>query len=102
MEKLETLRQRVVHQQQILARLRLATVRLADAQLERTWAIVCAHEQGLSIRQIASATDLSSSRIHQLLTIPDAQAIPQWLSYLPEPEEPEGEQVGSPSPLGNL
>ncbi len=50
-EKTETLQQRVAHKQRILARLRLAATRLTDVQLERTWAIVSAHEQGLTIRQ---------------------------------------------------
>jgi hypothetical protein len=46
------------------------------------WAIVSAHQAGLSIRKIASATGLSSSRIHQLLNAPEAQDIPVWLSQL--------------------
>src|SRR6266568_1417002 len=93
-EKVETLRQQVApvaHKQRILARLRLAVTRLTDAQLERTWAIVSAHEQGLTIRQIASTTGLSAARIHQLLTTPYARDIPQWLTYLREGD-------GSPDP----
>jgi hypothetical protein len=41
-----------------------------------------AHQAGLSIRKIADATGLSSSRIHQLLHAPEAQEIPVWLSQL--------------------
>jgi AraC-like DNA-binding protein len=36
----------------------------------------------LSIRKIASATGLSSSRIHQLLNAPEGKGIPVWLSQL--------------------
>ena len=40
----------------------LRTERLEGAQRERIWASTEAHESGLSVRQIASATGLSSSR----------------------------------------
>jgi hypothetical protein len=53
-----------------------------DAQIERIWAIVSAHQAGLSIRKIAGAAGLSSSRIHQLLNAPEAKEIPVWLSQL--------------------
>ena len=79
MECAEDLRQRGRRERQIVERLRTGAVHLADAQVERTWAIVSAHQQGLSIRQIAAATGLSSTRVHQLLTSADAQEIPVWL-----------------------
>jgi hypothetical protein len=66
-------------EQQRIARLRTASLRFSDAQTERIWAIVSAHQAGLSIRKIAGATGLSSSRIHQLLNAPEAQEIPVWL-----------------------
>jgi hypothetical protein len=69
-------------EQQLIARLRPATLRFSDAQTERIWAIASAHHAGLSIRKIAGATGLSSSRIHQLLNAPEAQEIPSWLSQL--------------------
>ena len=47
-----------------------------------------AHEQGLSVRQIAAATGLSSTRVHQLLTSPQSQQIPRWLSQMRELREP--------------
>jgi integrase len=50
METPEALRPRV-REQQLIARLRLATTRLADADRERIWAIVVAKEVGLSIRK---------------------------------------------------
>ena len=66
----------------MIARLKTANIRLTDAQVERIWAIVSAHQAGLSIRKIAGATGLSSSRIHQLLNAPEGKEIPVWLSQL--------------------
>ena len=74
MENVEMLRQRVHREQQLSARLRAAAVRLADAQQERMWAIVSAHQQGLSMRQIGTAAGLSATRVHQILTGPDASS----------------------------
>ena len=82
METPEALPQRVRRDQQWHARLRLATMRLADAERERIWAIVAAKEAGLSIRQIARATGLSPTRIHQLIQADEAREIPVWLSQL--------------------
>ena len=48
METPETLQQCVRREQQMIARLRLAMTRLADAERERIWAIVAAREAGLS------------------------------------------------------
>lgn len=46
---------------------------------------MAANEAGLSIRQIAVATGLSPSRIHQLLQAPESKNIPVWLSQFHEP-----------------
>jgi len=62
------------------ARLRLAMTRLADAERKRIWASMAAKEAGLSIRQIACATGVSPTRIHQLLQADEARAIPVWFS----------------------
>ena len=78
----EDLRQKVQLERQLIARLRTATLRFSDAQTERIWAIVSARQAGLSIRKIADATGLSSSRTHQLLNAPEAKEIPVWLSQL--------------------
>ena len=59
METPEELRQRVHHEQRLIARLRLATKRLEEAKHERIWAIAAAHEAALSIRKIAAAKNLS-------------------------------------------
>jgi hypothetical protein len=81
-QDLEDARQRLQREEELMARLRTANVRFSDAQTERIWAIVSAHQAGLSIRRIAGATGLSSSRIHQLLNAPEAKGIPVWLSQL--------------------
>jgi hypothetical protein len=67
METREALRQRVQHERTLQTRFHVATTQLEDAARERLRAIVAAHQAGLSIRQIAAATGLSRSRIHQLL-----------------------------------
>ena len=80
METHDELEERIRRERQVAARLRLATERLEEAQRERIWAIVEAHQSGLSVRQIAAATGLSSSRVHQLLGSDEAREIPRWLS----------------------
>jgi hypothetical protein len=82
----EELHQLVQHERQLKNRLQLATTRLAEAERERIWAIVAAHDAGLSIRQIAAATGLSRSRIHQLLQEQEAHEIPEWLTHLRDRE----------------
>jgi hypothetical protein len=54
---MEDLRQRLQRELELIARLRTANVRFSDAQTERIWAIVSAHQAGLSIRKIADAPD---------------------------------------------
>jgi Homeodomain-like domain len=100
METSEPLHQRIQREQQLKARLRLATTRLADAEQERIWAIVAAHQAGWSIRQIAAATGVSRSRIHQLLQDEEAREIPTQLSQL-RTHEPVtgGGQDAEPPPL---
>src|SRR3954453_18886505 len=80
METNDEFHARIRRERQVAARLRLATERLENAQRERIWAIVEAHQEGLSVRQIAAATGLSSSRVHQLLGSDEAREIPRWLS----------------------
>ena len=99
METREAFRRRVRYEQQLAARLHLATTRLAEAEQERIWAIVAAHQAGLSIRQIAAATGLSRSRIHQLLQDAEAREIPTWLSLLRAHDRPDAsEQDAAPPP----
>src|SRR3954463_15650613 len=80
METPDEIDQRIRRERLFGARLRLATQRREEAQRERIWAIVEAHQAGLSVRQIAAATGVSSSRVHQLLGSDEARAIPRWLS----------------------
>src|SRR4051794_10477571 len=80
METLDEFGERIRRERQVADRLRLATDRLDEAQRERIWAIVEAHQSGLSVRQIAAATGLSSSRVHQLLGSDESREIPRWLS----------------------
>jgi AraC-like DNA-binding protein len=82
----EELHQLVQHERKLKNRLQLATTRLEEAERERLWAIVAAHDAGLSIRKIAAATGLSRSRIHQLLQEHEAQEIPEWLTHLRDHE----------------
>jgi hypothetical protein len=88
METHDELEERIRREQQVSARLRLATERLDEAQRERIWAIVEAHQSGLSVRQIAAATGLSSSRVHQLLGSDEAREIPRWLSQQRRQDHP--------------
>ena len=100
METPEALQQCVRREQQMIVRLRLAMTRLADAERERIWAIVAAQEAGLSIRQIARATGVSPTRVHQLLRGDEARAIPVWLSQLsdPRPAHPAAAAANLPAP----
>jgi hypothetical protein len=84
METHQALRERWQREQRLRARLRLAAVRLEAAEVERVWAVVSAHRQGLSIRAIAAAVGLSRARVHQLLRAPAAADIPARLNALRE------------------
>ena len=76
METHDEFQERIRREQQVAARLRLATERLEEAQRERIWAIVEAHQSGLSVRQIAVATGLSSSRVWQWSSNPGPPEAP--------------------------
>jgi len=84
MESLDRCKEKELKDKQLLNRLRLATTRVQDIERERIWAIANAHTEGLSIRKIAEATGLSSSRVHQLLHSDEARQIPDWLNDLPD------------------
>jgi hypothetical protein len=45
--------------------------RLEQAERERTWALVPARAEGISIRTLATAVGLSPSRVHQLVAAAD-------------------------------
>ena len=84
METHEEFRERWQREQRLRARLRLAAFRLEAAEVERVWAVLSAHRQGLSIRQIAAAIGLSRARVHQLLSAPAAADAPARLNALRE------------------
>ena len=88
-------RQHFLREQQIKQRLRLATRRLYGAERERIWAIVAARDAGLSIRQIATATGLSRSRIHQRLQDPEARELPTWLTRLRDRDHASPSETGA-------
>jgi len=74
------------------ARLRRASFRLEMAQLERCWAVVSAHRDGWSVRNIGTTVGLSATRVHQLLCDPGAALMEQLVSVMrvlgwPAPEE---------------
>ena len=60
----EELHQLVQHERKLKNRLQLATTRLAEAERERIWAIVAAHDAGLSIRKIAERIEYSPAAIY--------------------------------------
>ena len=71
-------------QKQIRIRLARASFRLEMAELERIWAIVSAHRGGLSVRDIAHQVGLGPTRVHQLVTSPQADSVEHALSVLRE------------------
>jgi hypothetical protein len=84
MEARETVQQRTLREKRLANRLRLASTRVEEADRERLRVIAAAHAAGLSVRKIATATGLSSSRVHQLLYTAEANEIPMGLSQLQE------------------
>jgi len=77
----------------VLARVERAAWRLRSAERERDWALVSARTCGVSIRKLAVAAGLSSSRVHQLLRAVDVDALDAVLGQLrevgwPAPEDP--------------
>jgi len=97
MEPPEQLKQQIVKEKRLTARLQMAASRVEAAEQERIWAIVAAHSAGLSIRKIAAVTGSSSSRVHQLLHSNEAVQIAQGLSTLSTPYGWVEEQ--SPDPV---
>ena len=102
MESAESLKQKVLQEKRLANRLDWTQARLKAAEQERIWAIASAHAQGLSIRKIATATTLSSSRVHQLLHAEEAGQIPEWLNALGTDKIPiEASAVDCNSPTVN-
>ncbi len=57
------------------ARLARACFRLEMAELERLWAIVSAHNEGMSVREIAKQVGLGPTRVHQLASAPQSDLV---------------------------
>jgi len=71
-------------ERRVLARVERAAWRLRSAERERDWALVSARTCGVSIRKLAVAAGLSSSRVHQLLRAVDLDALDAVLGQLRE------------------
>ncbi len=69
-------------ERQVLARVSRAAWRLEQAERERTWALVSARAEGISIRTLATAAGLSPSRVHQLVAGADLDALDAALGEL--------------------
>jgi ankyrin repeat protein len=82
MGRAEVLRERIRHEQRLLERLQTANIRLADAQLERLWAIKSAHELGFDSGNTALhlAAARGSDEVIQLLA--DRGAKPDVMNKL--------------------
>ena len=73
-----------------------AAWRLEQAERERSWALASARAEGVSIRALAAAAGLSSSRVHQLVAAADLDELDAALGELraagwPAPEDPDGD-----------
>jgi len=80
-------------ERRVLTRVSRAAWRLEQAERERTSALVSARAEGISIRTLAAAAGLSPSRVHQIVTDADLDALDAALGELraagwPAPEDP--------------
>ena len=97
-------------ERRVLARVSRAAWRLEQAGRERTWALVSARAEGISIRTLATAAGLSPSRVHQLVAAADLDALDAALGELraagcppPKiqiPRRTPNSAAGTPSPAG--
>ena len=58
-------------ERRVLLRVSRAAWRLDQAERERNWALASARAEGVSIRALAAAVKLSSSRVHQIVAAAD-------------------------------
>jgi hypothetical protein len=86
-------------ERRVLTRVCRAAWRLEQAERERTWALVSARAEGISIRTLAAAAGLSPSRVHQIVAAADLDVLDAALGELraagwPAPEDPDsGEDI---------
>src|SRR6266576_6901491 len=83
-------------QRRVLLRVSRAAWRLEQAERERSWALASARAEGVSIRALAAAVKLSSSRVHQIVAAADLDELDAALGELraagwPAPEDPDGD-----------
>ena len=83
-------------ERRVLLRLSRAAWRLDQAGRERSWALASARAEGVSIRALAAAAGLSSSRVHQIVAAADPDELDAALGELraagwPAPEDPGGD-----------
>jgi hypothetical protein len=81
-------------ERRVLLRVSRAAWRLEQAERERSWALASARAEGVSIRALAAAAGLSSSRVHQIVAAADLDELDAALGELraagwPAPEDPE-------------
>ena len=69
-------------ERRVLARVSRAGWRLEQAERERTWALVSARAEGISIRTLATAIGPSPSRVHQLVADAGLDALDAALGEL--------------------
>ncbi len=84
-------------ERRVLARVSRAGWRLEQAERERTWALVSARAEGISIRTLATAIGLSPSRVHQLVAGADLDVLDAALGEpraagWPAPEDPDSDE----------
>ena len=84
-------------ERRVLARVSRAAWRLEQAERERTWALVSARAEGISIRTLATAIGRSPSRVHQLVAEAGLDAAIAALGELraagwPAPEDPDSDE----------
>ena len=77
----------------MLLRVSRAAWRLEEAERERSWALASARAEGVSIRALAAAVGLSSSRVHQIVAAADLDELGAALGELraagwPAPDDP--------------
>ena len=92
-----TISERIAAARRVLARVSRAAWRLDQAERERTWALVSARAEGISIRTLAAAIGLSPSRVHQLVAGAGLDAAIAALGALraagwPAPEDPDSDE----------
>lgn len=83
-------------ERRVLLRVSRAAWRLEQAERERSWALASARAEGVSIRALAAAVRLSSSRVHQIVAAadldePDAQLGELRAAGWPAPEDPDSD-----------